>query len=198
MQQLFGKVRYVVPAIKPMRTYITEFENMDIAVGFSNMEEIAQYIGVPDEEKLEYDFVLIDIDNMKGLYNFKLQEVDKNYFVTAFDVYSLKRGLEIFAGLERQINLTKVYFSKEMLKEEDDYLNFLSAKYKISWDEKIYFPMENGDLSVIYENQRLAKIKFKKLSIQYKDGIAYMAEEKLGTENEAQIRKAIKIIEKGV
>ncbi len=198
MQQLFGKVRYVVPAIKPMRTYITEFENMDIAVGFSNMEEIAQYIGVPDEEKLEYDFVLIDIDNMKGLYNFKLQEVDKNYFVTAFDVYSLKRGLEIFAGLERQINLTKVYFSKEMLKEEDDYLNFLSAKYKISWDEKIYFPMENGDLSVIYENQRLAKIKFKKLSIQYKDGIAYMAEEILGTENEAQIRKAIKIIEKGV
>lgn len=198
MQQLFGKVRYVVPAIKPMRTYITEFENMDIAVGFSNMEEIAQYIGVPDEEKLEYDFVLIDIDNMKGLYNFKLQEVDKNYFVTAFDVYSLKRGLEIFAGLERQINLTKVYFSKEMLKEEDDYLNFLSLGYKIVWNEyKIYFPIENGDLSVIYENQRVEKIRFKKLSVQYKDSLAYLAEEILGDVSENIIRKTIKFIEKG-
>ena len=86
-----------------------------------------------------------------------------------------------------------------MLKEEDDYLNFLSLGYKIVWNEnRIYFPIENGDLSVIYENQRVAKVKFKKLSIQYKDSLAYLAEEILGDVSEARVRKAIKIIERGV
>mgnify|MGYP001108305789 FL=1 len=95
--------------------------------------------------------------------------------------------------------MTKVLFSKEMLKEEDDYLNFLSLGYKVIWNEyRIYFPMENGDLSVIYENQRVAKVKFKKLSIQYKDGLAYITEEILGDSNENRVRRAIKTIEKGV
>ena len=84
-----------------------------------------------------------------------------------------------------------------MLKEEDDYLNFLALGHKVVWNEyRIYFPIENGDLSVIYENQRLAKIKLKKLSVQYKDGLAYLAEEILGNVSEANVRKAIKAIEK--
>ncbi len=119
--------------------------------------------------------------------------------MTSFDVYSLKKGLEILSGLSEPISITKILFSKEMLKEEDDYLNFLSLGYKTIWDEyRIYFPIENGDLSVIYENQRVAKIKFKKLSVQYKDGLAYISEEILGDANEARVRRAIKTIEKGV
>ena len=89
--------------------------------------------------------------------------------------------------------------NKDMIKEEDDYLNYLSLGKKVIWEDyKIYFPMENGDLSVIYENQRVAKIKFKKLSIQYKDGLAYIAEEILGDISDMQVRRIIKNIEKGV
>ncbi len=197
MLHLFGKVRYIVPTIKPMKTYITEFEEMDVAVGFNNMEDIERYLGIANKQP-KYDIVLINIDNIKGFNNFKIEEANKNYFVTAFDVYSLKRGLEIFTGLEKNINLTKVCFSKEMSKEEDDYLNFISEKYKILWEGIIYFPIENGDLNVIYENQRVEKIKLKKLSIQYKDGLAYIVEEILENSNEAKIRKAIKVIERGV
>ena len=90
-------------------------------------------------------------------------------------------------------------FTKEVLKEDDDYLNFLSVGLKINWDpERIYFPIENGDLSVIYENQRVAKIKFKKLSVQYKDGLAYLSQEILSNVSESNIRKAIKLIEKNI
>ncbi len=42
------------------------------------------------------------------------------------------------------------------------------------------------------------KIKFKKLSIQYKDGLAYIAEEILGDISDMQVRRIIKNIEKGV
>lgn len=193
------KARYVVPVINPTKMYVTEYEEIDIAVGFSNIEDIKKYLGYSEEQDLDYDIVLIDTDSIEGFSIFKLEESFKNYFVTSFDAYSLKKGLEILSGLKSVISLTKVLFTEEMLKEEDDYLNFLSLGYKIIWNEyRIYFPIENGDLSVIYENQRVAKIKFKKLSIQYKDGLAYMSEEILGDVSEMTIRRAIKLIEKGV
>lgn len=193
------KARYVVPAINPTITYVTEYEGIDIAVGFQNIQDIKRYLGISEKQELEYDIVLIDTDNIESFKSFKLEESFKNYFVTSFDAYSLKKGLEILNGLDTVINLTKVLFSEEMIKEDDDYLNFLSLGYKIVWNEyRIYFPIENGDLSVIYENQKIAKIKFKKLSVQYKDGLAYISEEILGDVSEFSVRKAIKTIEKGV
>ena len=193
------KARYVVPVISPTTEYVTEYEDIDIAVGFSNEESIKRYLGLADDQEMEYDMVLVDTDNYKGFEEFQLKDAQKNYFVTSFDVYSLKKCLEIINNLEEPVSLTKVLFSKEMLKEEDDYLNFLSLGCKVIWNEyRIYFPIENGDLSVIYENQRVAKVKFKKLSVQYKDGLAYIAEEILGDANETRVRKAIKTIERGV
>ena len=193
------KARYVVPVINPTVKYITEFEEIDIAVGFENFDEIKQYLSISDGGELDYDFALIDVDNEKGFNEFNISEAQKNYFVTSFDAYSLKKGLEIFVGLKKAISLTKILYTKQVLKEEDDYLNFLSLGYKIIWSEyRIYFPIENGDLSVIYENQRVSKIKFKKLSVQYKDSLAYIAEEILANVSESNIRRAIKTIERGV
>ena len=37
------KAKYVVPALNPTLSYITEFEEIDIAVGFKNIEGIAEY-----------------------------------------------------------------------------------------------------------------------------------------------------------
>ncbi|MCI8470924.1 MAG: hypothetical protein HFJ35_05620 [Clostridia bacterium] len=193
------KARYIVPAINPTTTYITDFEDIDIAVGFSNIEDIKNYLGVSDGQEMEYDIALIDTDNLEGFKRFGLETAQKNYFVTSFDNYSLKKGLEILIGLQEVVNLTKVLFSKEMLKEEDDYLNFLSLGHKVVWNEdRIYFPIENGDLSVIYENQRIAKIRFKKLSVQYKDGLSYIAQEILEDASGSNVRRAVKLIEKGI
>ncbi len=193
------KARYVVPVINPTLKYVTDFEDIDIAVGFYSIDDIKNYLGLSEEQEMEYDFILIDTDNIDGFNQFELEIADKNYFVTSFDNYSLKKGLEVLCGLQSVISLTKVLFSKEMLKEEDDYLNFLSLGYKVVWNEyRMYFPIENGDLSVIYENQRVAKIKLKKLSVQYKDGLAFLTQEIVGDISEANVRRAIKNIEKGV
>ncbi len=192
------KARYIVPAISPAVRYITDFEDIDIAIGFHDMEEIEKYSG-EGEQQLEYDIALIDVDNSDGFKTFELVYAEKNYFVTCFDNYSLKKGLETLIEIKDTVSLTKILFTEQALKEDDDYLNFLSLGYKVIWNEfKIFFPMENGDLSVIYENQRLGKIKFKKLSVQYKDGLSYIVQEILEKVSEANVRKAIKTIEKNV
>lgn len=190
------KARYVVPSMNPTVSYITSFEDIDVAIGFNNIEEIKKYEGTTGN--LEYDILLVDSDTEERIEEFELNKADKNYFVTSFDIYSLKRGVEILRGLENQLNLTKILFTKEMLKEEDDYLNFLSLGCKIVWDEeRIYFPIENGDLTAISENQRVQKIKFKKLSIQYKDNLGFIVQQILNKKSDSDIRKAIKMIERG-
>lgn len=163
------KTRYTVPCITPSRYYITTYENIDIAIGFETLQEIRNYTG---KVELEYDIILLDIDNQEAFDNLEIRTADKNYFVTAFDNYSLKKGLEIIGKSEEKKVMTKVLFSNNMSNDEDEYLNFLSFYYGVKWSkEKIYFPFEVGDNSIIVENQRNARISFKELSQEYKDGM---------------------------
>lgn len=163
------KTRYTVPCIMPSRKYITTYEDMDIAIGFENLQEIMNYTGA---QEFNYDIMLLDIDNREAFEDFEMYTSDKNYFVTAFDNYSIKKGLETVGQSEEKMLMTKILFSKNMDRDEDEYLNFLSFYYAVKWSkEKIYFPFEAGDSSVIVQNQRNARISFKELSMQYKEGI---------------------------
>ena len=193
------KAKYIVPVIRPTMSYVTEFEGIDVAVGFHDDDEIKGYLGMPIHAELDYDIALIDVDNYESIISFRIPEAEKNYFVTSFDAYSLKKGLEVLSGLPQVLNLTKILFSRYATKEEDDYLNYLSLGYKIEWnEERIYFPFEVGDQSVIVENQRVAKIKFKKLSAQYKEALMFIAEELLGKSSYTEIKKIFKQLEKAV
>lgn len=195
---LTQKAKYIVPVINPTTTYVTEYEEMDVAVGFPNLDDIKQYLGVPIDKQLEYDYVLIDVDNIRSFNSYELQTADKNYFVTSFDMYSLKKGLETLIELKESISMTKIVFSNELLREDDEYLNFLSASYKVVWNEyKLWFPVNTTDLAAIAENQRLSKVKFRKMSAAYKDGLAFLVVDLAKEMSESSIRKAIKIIEKG-
>ena len=96
------------------------------------------------------------------------------------------------------MELTKILFSKEILSEENDYLDFLSLGYKVKWnDYRIYFPLEMGDESAIIDNQRLSKIKFKNLSAQYKESLMYITEELIEEKEINNFIKALRNFEKG-
>lgn len=43
---ILQKARYIVPCIAPSKYYITEYEKIDVAVGFNNLEEIKKYLSV--------------------------------------------------------------------------------------------------------------------------------------------------------
>lgn len=191
------KAKYIVPVINPTKSYVTQYEDFDVAVGFENFEDMSDYLGVEKIESL-YDITLIDIDSSKVFNNFEMKTAEKNYFVTSFDLFSLKKGLEILGGLEEPIEMKKVLFSKNADLEENDYLDFLSSHYKIIWkDDIIYFPFEKGDMSTIIENQRVARIKFKDLTEEYVNGFSKLAQEITGV-SMYDLKKVYKIIEKGL
>lgn len=171
---ILQKSRYTIPAIAPSKCYITSHEGIDVAIGFDTFEEIRHYSG---EQELDYDIMLIDIDKNESLETMGIKTADMNFFVTGFDDYSLRRGLEVIGKGQEKIRMTKVMFSKNMERDEEEYLEFLSFYYAVEWNRgKIYFPFEAGDESIIIENQRAAKISFRELSMTYKDGLMQLIE----------------------
>lgn len=197
---ILQKAKYIVPVISPAKAYVTSFEDIDIAVGLYNYSSIKSYLGLPEHAVLNYDYVFIDVDSIEGMKNFDVNTTEKKYFVTGFDAYSLKRGLEILAGIGETLELKKVLFSKNLSYEEEEYFNYLALGAKVKWDdETIYFPFEQGDQGVIIENQMVQKIKFKKLTELYKESLLYIANELLEDKSEVMnLKKAFKQLEKGV
>lgn len=194
------KIKYIIPSINPTKSYITSFENIDFAVGFDGWKEVERYLGVSfdtnDEEnqnKDMYDYVLIDIDSPEKLENFEMEDAEKNYFVTSFDMFSLKKGINIFQNIIRPMNLTKIEFSYETSKEDEEYLNYISLEYKINWNNyAFYFQILGEDNKVFEENQRLEKIKFRRLSVNYKESLAYIVQDICKNENVGKIKRAMK------
>ena len=187
------KAKYIVPNILPTINYITSYDDIDVAVGFENVAKIKQYVGLEDDEELEYDFIFIDIDNLDGATNFEIGYLDKNYFVTSFDGYSLKKGIELLRMLNMPLRMERIFYSKEMLKEEEEYFNYLTLDLKIEWDEnKLYFLLDNGDLSAQMENHLVQNIKFKNLSNEYKENVVFLINELSPDIGERTIRKIIK------
>lgn len=193
------KAKYIVPSINPTKSYITRFEDIDIAVGFENYDEIEKYIGFTEEKKMKYDYALIDIDKQENFSSFNNADTIKNYFVTAFDLYSIRKGLETIKMIKEPIKITKLLFSREINQSDDYYLDYLSLGYKIIWeDNKINFPYLTEDMEVMAENQKTFSIKIKELSQQYKDSLEYLITDIIPDINLNNLRRTMKNLEKEV
>lgn len=195
------KTKYVVPSINPTKSYITSFQDVDFAVGFENWNEIERYLGIKfdtnDEDSLNenekkeiYDLVLIDVDSIEKMESFEIDTLNKLYFVTSFDLFSLRKGLSCFQNLKETLNITKILFSYEQLKEDEEYLDFISMKLKIKWNEyALYFHILGDDNKVFEENQKLQKLQYRKLSNGYKESLAYLIQDIDKSVNISQVKK---------
>ena len=189
---ILQKARYIIPYIAPTKFYVTEYEGIDVAVGFENLESLNNYMGNIEND---YDIVLVDVDSYEKFDAFEIIDSERLYFVTAFDSFSLKKGIEIIGTMRQRVKMKKILFEREIADENDEYLNLLSMTYPIQWyEEKIYFPYDQGDLTAIIENQRVTKIKLKNLSEEYREGLFSLVQEILPEVKGAELKKAFKNI----
>lgn len=190
------KTRYIVPTIQPLKKYITTYEGVDIGIGFESFEDISLY-KQQNGENYEYDYALVDIDSTRNYVAFKIAPTDKHYFVTSMDIYNIRRGLQIFKILPAETEVTKVIYSREMLVQEDQYINYLSSGLKLKWtSDYVFFPFEIGDQSRIFEIQRSGRITTKGLSSTYRDSLEYLLQGFATDLKGSAIRKAINELDK--
>lgn len=186
------RLRYIVPRISNAtnNTYVSDYMGIDVALGFMNFNGIMQYLG----QALNYDYALIDTDNIQTLNSFMLPKIAKNFFVTSYDEYELQRGLEIFKFLQQPLEIYKLIYSANINNKEEEYLNHLLKEVNITWKkEKIEFADTINDRKAILENQISKDVSFKKFSGTYRDSLEYLVSLIAGDYiQQSEIRKTIK------
>lgn len=190
----FQRLRYIVPRISNAQgnTYVSEYLDIDVALGFMNLNGIMQYLG----HNLDYDFILIDTDNIQTLNSFMIPTLAKNFFVTSYDEYELQRGLEVFRMMQRPMEIYKVIYSADISVKEDAYLNHLLENCNVSWkNEKVQFADTTQDKKAALENQLVRQISLRRYSSLYKDSMEYLISLIAGEQvNQDDIRRVIKKI----
>lgn len=191
------KFKYIVPTIHPTRTYITTWEQIDVAVGFETMEGILEYIGTSKIEQ-EYDIILMNIDNYKAIEKMNAEQNDVNCFVTAMDLYSIRKGIEIFGQLQKPMKLVKIIFSSIMEEVDNQYIDYLADGFKMEWTKKqVFFPIILDDKYVEMNNQLIYRLGLKSMSTLYKESLATLIGMLFHEEiREQEARRIIKALEK--
>jgi len=193
------KARYIIPNIVPTVNYVVSYEGFDVSVGFQSFNEIKGYLGKTYEEELEYDIVLIDADSIENFESVEVSLADNLFFATGFDLYTLKKGLEILAGLTQPIPMTKMLFANKVLKQDNEYLDFLAKDTKVVWNENVvHIITSDYDNTVFSENQRVSKLKYKNLTASYKESIATIVMTIMPGLKISDVTRIIKTIDKGV
>ncbi len=186
------KARYLVPTLTPTLTYITTNDGVDYAIGFDSMEKLRGYIGGnPD-----YDFIFFDIDSKSRYRGFELIPEDKHYITTSFDLYSLRKAVEVLKAVEMKTPITKVYFTRTITEDKDRYLRMLLKDCNVALvKDPIIFPTDLADIEAIQKNQRDNIIRYKPLSSKYLTALLYITED-LSGESANSIKRAIRDIDR--
>lgn len=193
------KARYIVPCVAPTVNYIVHYEGFDIAVGFQNFNQIKGFLGKTYAETLDYDIVLVDVDSIEHFENFEIENSDNLFFATGFDLYSLKKGLEILCGLTKPIPMTKVVFANKIVREDMEYFDFLSKDSKVVWNENVICILTSDyDNAVFAENQRVERLKYRNLTSNYKESLATIVMTIMPGLKINEIVKMLKAMDKGV
>lgn len=184
------KAKYIIPTLTPTLEYITTSDSVDFAIGFDSMNKLKAYMA--EEGNLQYDYILFDIDSRTKYRGFEIMPEDKHYLATSFDIYSLRKAVEVLKGIEMKTLVTKVYFSKSLSEDEDRYLRFITKDCNVVFKkEAILFATDINDMEAIHKNQRDNILRYKVLSKNYLSSLVYLAEEITGS-SPATIKNAIR------
>lgn len=188
---LMQRLRYIVPRISSNPTYVSEYNGVDVALGFMNLMSIANYLGRPN---LDYDYVFIDTDNPQTLNSFMATNSKINFLVTSYDEFELQKILEILSTLRNPVQLTKLIISADLNNKHEEYLNHLLENFQIAWNEnKVQFTDSEEDRKATLINQLTKQITFKGYTSTYKDSLEYLTSLILeGVVEQAQIRRVIR------
>ena len=173
---MMQRMRYIVPKVSANNsiTYVSEYQGTDVAVGFMNLGQIAQYLGT---NQLNYDFIIIDSDNIQTMYSFMIPSMKKIFYVTSYDKFEVEKSKELFENINKPLQLTKVIISSNLNANEDKYLVHTLENNLIKFDRKVEVLFEDTDRNraATLQSQLVQNISFKNYTSTYKDSLEYLA-----------------------
>lgn len=200
------KCRYIIPAIEYTEKYVTTFEEIDIAIGFASKKEIVDYLNENGEDFNNYDYIFLDIDSEDMIKDFDVVNANSNICIISYDKQDIMKTVLL---IEEILNNSKDYVGKVKINRVDmatfigtadvKYIDYNFKDLYVDWNKKIItMPLDEGDKTVIIQNQYSEKMKFKELTKTFKNGLIDISQIVLEEKNNAEITRVFKNIERRV
>ena len=192
------KLKYIVPALNNIgKAYVTQYNNIDFAVGFDSMHDVENYMCDQGINIGLYDYIIIDMDSPRSYEFFRTRGIDKMYFFITTSVLSVAKDREIIKAIrvynQDEIKMTKVLHKSFISRAAEDYFESQISDYNVNWQEPTYeIPDDEIDRQVNTDSQFSGIINIKKHSKIYISTIAVMTAEIVDDVTSKEVIKEIK------
>ena len=156
------KAKYIVPNILPTVSYVTTFEDIDVAIGFENIEQIEHYLGVDNENELD-NYLFIMTRNII-LNIFKHQQIEREYqegYLEKTVLHELIEGEDALNNIYYEEMLLVVRLTLEKMPERRRLIFELSRFKGLSYKE--IAEKLNVSIRTVEHQVYLALIELKKV-----------------------------------
>lgn len=194
------KLKYVVPALDNIgRSYVTQYNNIDFAVGFNSMHDVENYMIEQGININLYDHILIDIDSPKGYELFRTRGINKTYLFLDTTVLSLSKNKEMVKAMRvytqqgDNLELSRVWFKAYLSRASQEYFDKQIEEYNVKWVEPEYeIQVDERDKMEDIDSELSGIINIKKHSKMYISTIADMTAEIVEDANSKMVLNKIK------
>ena len=115
------KYKYIVPSIDNSNQYITQYGEIDFAIGFESYESLEEFLKEKNIDINLYSYVLLDVENADMYNKFKSAPVNKSYMYIDTNVLSVAKNDELVHKMREDNPEKELVFSKIL------YILWLSA-----------------------------------------------------------------------
>lgn len=192
------KYKYIVPSIENNGSYVTQYGEIDFAIGFESYEQLEEYLKEKNIDINLYSYVLVDIDSADMYEKFKTLVPNKSYLYIDTNLVSVGKNEELVKKIRENSGDTELTFSKilyraYMSRAATTYLEDKIENYGVKWTDEVYdISVDEQDTMVNIDSQFSGLVDVRKHTKAY---LYYMCEfisKLLGDESSKEILKQIK------
>ena len=192
------KYKYIIPSIDKSQSYLTQYADIDFAIGFNSYEELMNYLNEKGIDIQRYSYVLLDVENYEGYRKFRNFEVNKSYMFIDTNVVSVARNEELIRVMraenpEKELVFSKILYRAYMSRAANNYLEEKIGNYAVRWTDEIYeISMDEQDVMVNIDSQYSGLIDIKKHTKTYVMYLCEYISRMLGDVTAKEVLKEIK------
>lgn len=199
------RVKYTIPTFDVAQDEsIMNFDGTDFAVGFKSLESIKEYLCNKTSVADDYDYIILDLDNIDSYENFKDENISKYFFFIEHTTASLIRNEELLRKMtedrnpEDRIEMTKVVFKYYISRASQKYFEARLMDMNVKWiDIEYELPYMDQDKIADLESELSGYVDINRHTRQYVTLVTDIASDILGGVTAGEIRKMVKNYSRG-
>lgn len=199
------RIKYTIPTFDVAQDEsIMNFDGTDFAVGFKSLESIKEYLCNKTSVADDYDYIILDLDNIDSYENFKDENISKYFFFIEHTTASLIRNEELLRKMtedrnpEDRIEMTKVVFKYYISRASQKYFEARLMDMNVKWiDIEYELPYMDQDKIADLESELSGYVDINRHTRQYVTLVTDIASDILGGVTAGEIRKMVKNYSRG-